>query len=188
MGRVIVTEFITLDGVISDPDGRAGTPTGGWAFRYGPETVAGDKFRLGTALDGGVFLLGRATWELFTQIWPHRDDDFANWLNSVHKVVVSKSLTDLSAWKNSTLIDTGLVEYVRRERERQNVVLTGSTTVVRELQEHDLVDEYRLLTFPAIVGEGERLFAGGVASTDFRLVSADKAGAAVLSRYERVSS
>ena len=68
MGHVIVIEFITLDSVVSDPDGSGGTPTGGWAFRHGPEPVAGDKFRLGAALDDGVMLLGRATWELFARL------------------------------------------------------------------------------------------------------------------------
>lgn len=74
---VIVIEFITLDGIVSDPDGSAGTPLGGWAFRHGPEAVAGDKFRLGRTLDEGVLLLGRATWQLFSRLWPGRDDPFA---------------------------------------------------------------------------------------------------------------
>ena len=74
---VIVIQFITLDGVVSDPDGSGGTPAGGWAFRHGPETVAGDKFRLGSTLDGGVMLLGRTTWQLFSRLWPGRDDPFA---------------------------------------------------------------------------------------------------------------
>jgi hypothetical protein len=73
---VIVIEFITLDGIVSDPDGSGGTPTGGWAFRHGPETVAGDKFRLGSTLDEGVMVLGRRTWQLFSRLWPGRDDPF----------------------------------------------------------------------------------------------------------------
>ena len=71
---VIVIEFITLDGIVTDPDGSGGTPAGGWAFRHGRDAVAGDMFRLGSALDEGVLLLGRKTWELFSRIWPGRDD------------------------------------------------------------------------------------------------------------------
>ena len=80
---VIVIQFITLDGVVTDPDGRAGGPGGAWAFRHGPETIAGDVFRLGATLDDGVLLLGRNTWQLFTQIWPERDEPFAARMNAV---------------------------------------------------------------------------------------------------------
>jgi dihydrofolate reductase len=79
--RVIVIEFITLDGVVEDPDGSAGTPYGGWAFRHGPETVAGDKFRLGAIMETGTMLLGRRTWELFAGLRPHRVDPFSQRLN-----------------------------------------------------------------------------------------------------------
>lgn len=74
---VIVIEFVTLDGRVSDPDGSGGTPAGGWAFRHGPEAIAGDKFRLGRTLDEGVLMLGRKTWELYSRIWPGRDDPFS---------------------------------------------------------------------------------------------------------------
>lgn len=83
MGQVIVIEFITLDGVVSDPDGSAGTPTGGWVFRHGPETVAGDKFELAEVLDSAVMLLGRAAWQLFSRIWPGRSDPFADKMNAI---------------------------------------------------------------------------------------------------------
>lgn len=187
MGRVIVIEFITLDGIVSDPDGEDGTPTGGWAFRHGPEAMAGDKFRLGAALDEGVLLLGRTTWEKFTGIWPDRDDEFSQSMNAMHKAVASKSLTDVSKWNNSTLLDEDLAEYVGREREARPVIVTGSLSVVRQLQRDNLVEEYRLLTFPSVVGTGARLFADGAHPTEFALASADKVGAAALSRYERVS-
>src|SRR5215510_4910683 len=94
---VIVTEFITLDGIVTDPDGRGGTPAGGWVFRYGPEAVAGDKFRLGPLLDTGAILTGRRTWELFSKIWPGRTDDFSAKLNAARKLVASRTLTDVSA-------------------------------------------------------------------------------------------
>jgi uncharacterized protein (TIGR02118 family) len=94
---VIVIEFITLDGIVSDPDGSEGTPAGGWAFRHGPETVAGDKFRLGTTLDEGIMLLGRTTWQLFSRIWPGRDSPFAARMNAVPKLVASRALADREA-------------------------------------------------------------------------------------------
>src|SRR5215475_10625616 len=104
MSRVIVIEFVSLDGVMHDPDGSEGSAQGGWAFRYGPEAVAGDKFELGEILDTGVMLLGRVTWELFTHIWPGRDDDFSKKMNAIPKWVASRTLDNVDAWQNSTLL------------------------------------------------------------------------------------
>jgi dihydrofolate reductase len=111
---VIVIEFITLDGIVSDPDGSGGTSAGGWAFRHGPGTVAGDKFRLGSTLDEGVLLLGRATWQLFSRIWPGRDDPFSARMNAVPKLVATRTLTDTSAWANSQVIAADLTAAVTR--------------------------------------------------------------------------
>ena len=126
---VIVIQFITLDGVVSDPDGSGGTPAGGWAFRHGPETVAGDKFRLGSTLDGGVMLLGRTTWQLFSRLWPGRDDPFAARMNAVPKLVASRTLADASAWANSRVVDGDVADAVKREP--RDVIITGSLSVVR---------------------------------------------------------
>jgi dihydrofolate reductase len=183
---VIVIEFVTLDGIVSDPDGTGGTPLGGWAFRHGPETVAGDKFQLGSSLDDGVLLLGRRTWELFSRIWPGRDDPFAARMNAVPKLVASRTLPSVSAWSNSHLLDGDLVAAVKRER--RDVVVTGSLSVVRALMAGDLVDEYRLLTFPTVLGAGERLFPAGAAPSYLECVSAEPSGAAVLSRYRRAAA
>ncbi|MYS32562.1 RibD domain-containing protein [Streptomyces sp. KhCrAH-43] len=184
---VIVIEFITLDGIVSDPDGSAGTPLGGWAFRYGPEAVAGDKFRLGSALDEGVLLLGRATWQLFSRIWPGRDDPFAARMNAVPKLVASRSLhdTDMPAWANSRLLDGDLVDAVKRER--RDVVVTGSLSVVDRLGAAGLIDEYRLLTFPTVLGTGRRLFPADGPHTELECLAADRAGAALLTRYRRAA-
>src|SRR3954451_21395759 len=114
MGKVIVIEFITLDGVVEDPDGRGGTASGGWAFRFGPESVAGDKFRLGPILDTGVLLLGRSTWELFSRLWPNRTDEFSQAMNRIPKLVVSKSSPTLDAWSNSSPLEGDLLEEVAR--------------------------------------------------------------------------
>jgi dihydrofolate reductase len=182
---VIVIEFVTLDGIVSDPDGSGGTPAGGWAFRHGPQEIAGDKFRLGRTLDNGVLLLGRATWELFARLWPGRDDPFAKRMNAVPKLVATRTLADVSAWANSQLIDGELADCVRRER--RDVIVAGSLSVVRTLMAADLVDEYRLLTFPTIVGAGERLFQAG-SPAYLECLSAEQTGAAVLTRYVRTLS
>jgi dihydrofolate reductase len=175
---VTVVEFMTLDGVIEDPDGRDGTAFGGWAFRYGPETVAGDKFRLGEALDRGALLFGRRTWEAFARIWPSRDDPFAQTMNRVDKLVASRSLTDVSAWANSALLRGDVADLDR------DVIVVGSATVAHELIARNLVDEYRLLVFPLVAGTGRRLFERG--PLELELVSAERAGAAALLTYRRV--
>ncbi|MCT9081198.1 dihydrofolate reductase family protein [Streptomyces fulvoviolaceus] len=182
---VIVIEFITLDGIVSDPDGSGGTPTGGWAFRHGRETVAGDKFQLGGTLDNGVMLLGRTTWQLFSRLWPGRDDPFAARMNAVPKLVASHTLTSTSAWQNSQIVDGDLVDAVKRER--RDVIVTGSVSVVRTLMAKDLIDEYRLLIFPTILGTGERLLPAGRPPAYLECLSAEEAGAAVLARYGRAA-
>lgn len=182
---VVVIEFISLDGIVSDPDGSAGTPYGGWAFRHGPEAVAGDKFRLGRVLDEGVLLLGRTTWELFARLWPGRDDLFAARMNAVPKLVVSRGTPDVSAWTNSRLLAGDLADAVRAER--RDVVVTGSLGVVAALREEDLVDEYRLLTFPVVLGQGRRLFPAGSGPAELECLSAERVGAAVLTRHARAA-
>jgi len=178
---VIVVEFVTVDGVVDDPDGSAGTAVGGWAFRHGgPEAVAGDKFRLGPLLEDGTLLFGRTTWELFAKLWPGRTGEFPDRLNAARKLVASRTLTDLTAWHNSSLLQGDLVEAV--EREEGTLIVIGSIGIVRELVEHDLVDEYRLLVFPSVAGDGRRLF-DGAAPADLRLVSSTQVGPAVLSTY-----
>src|SRR3569833_801120 len=180
---VIVIEFITLDGIVTDPDGSGGTPGGGWAFRHGPETVAGDKFRLGRVLDEGALLLGRTTWELFSGLWPNRDDPFSRRMNAAPKRVVSRTLTDTSAWAGSTVVEGDLIEAVRREP--RDLVVAGSLSVVRALMAEDLIDEYRLLTFPTVLGTGEPLFPAGGPPVHLEWHAAEPAGAAVLTRYGR---
>jgi dihydrofolate reductase len=182
---VTVIEFSSLDGVVEDPDGSGGTAQGGWAFRYGPEAVAGDKFRLGRTLDEGVMLLGRSTWELFSKLWPGRDDPFSTRMNNAAKLVASRTLRDASAWQNSRVLAGDLVEAVRREP--RDVVITGSLSVVHALAAADLVDEYRLLTFPTILGAGSRLFPAGTPHANLDLLSVDQVGPATLTRYRRVS-
>ena len=181
---VIVIEFITLDGIVSDPDGSDGTQAGGWAFRHGPQAVAGDKFQLGRTLDDGVMLLGGTTWRLFSRLWPGRDTPFAARMNAVPKLVISRTLTDVSTWANSRLAGEDPVATVKGEE--RDVIVTGSLSVVRALAAADLVDEYRLLIFPTGLGTGERLLPAGP-PTYLECLSAEQTGPAVLTRYRRTS-
>ncbi|KJK51337.1 riboflavin biosynthesis protein RibD [Lentzea aerocolonigenes] len=181
MSDLIVIEFATLDGVVEDPDGSGGTAGGGWAFRHGPEAVAGDKFGLGPLLDTGVLLLGRTTWELFAKLWPGRTDEFSTKMNNIPKRVASRSLTEVDGWQNSSLVEGDLVGQVWELKARQDVVVTGSISVVRELAEAGLVDEYRLMVFPSVIGAGQRLFTGSM--SDLRLISLERKGSAALMRY-----
>lgn len=185
MGNVIVIEFVTLDGVVEDPDGSGGTSTGGWAFRHGPEAVAGDKFQLGPLLDTGVMLLGRTTWELFSNLWPSRTDGFSTKMNAIPKLVASRSPVDVARWQNSSPIDGDLVHAVRRHKAAQDVIVTGSVSIVHTLAEHALVDEYRLIVFPTVVGTGRRLFADNTSPVDLQLIAIEQKGPAALLRYRK---
>jgi dihydrofolate reductase len=184
MGRVICIEFVTLDGVISDPDGSDHLPYGGWAFRHGRETVAGDKFRLGDVMDTGVMLLGRRTWELFASLWPTRSDPFSQRMNAIPKRVATHTRTDLSGWANSTPIAGDLLDAVRADSAHRDVIVTGSISVLRTLQHADVIDQYRLLTFPSVVGSGERLFTAQM-DQPLRRTHFEAAGAATLTYYDQ---
>jgi dihydrofolate reductase len=178
MGRLIVVQFTTLDGVVEDPDGSNRAAFGGWAMRYGPQGVAGDKFRLGRILQQGTLLFGRRTWEHFSKLWPNRDDPFSRAMNAADKAVVTHREIDEGTWSNSHTIDQPLAAWVRHRLTATDVVVVGSHSVVDELAEADLVDEYRLLTFPTAVGAGRRLFKD---TRMLELVSAEQVGPAVLS-------
>jgi dihydrofolate reductase len=181
--QTIVLAFSTLDGIFEDPDGRGGTSHGGWVFRDGPPPP--DHFRVGPKLDTGVLLLGRKTWELFSHIWPGRSDDFSAAMNRMPKMVASRTRTDLSAWQNSSLMSGELLDVVERTKADRDVIVTGSASIVHALEEHDRVDEYRILFFPTALGNGIPLFSPKAAPVQLRLLSAEASGPAIFARYER---
>ncbi len=132
----------------------------------------------------GVQFYGRRTWEHFAKLWPGRDGDYARAMNTVPKRVATRIGIDAAAWTNSAAIDGDPVAWVTHERERRAVVVIGSLSLVHALAAADLIDEYRLITFPAIVGEGERLFATGTPA-DFRFTTVELADAGTLTIMRR---
>ena len=180
MARIILAQFITLDGVVEDPDGSDGTPFGGWAFRHGREAVAGDKFAYGPIMQTGVFLFGRTTWDYFSTLWPGRDDPFARALNAADKAVATRSGVDLDRWENSRNVDGDVLDWARRESADRDVVIVGSGSLVDLFINAAAVDEYRLRIFPTAAGAGRRLFPN---ETRLELVSAERMGPSVLTIY-----
>jgi dihydrofolate reductase len=182
MGSLIVIQFVTLDGVVEDPDGSGGTPFGGWAMRYGPQGVAGDKFRLGSILQEGTLLFGRRTWEHFSTLWPSRDDSFSQAMNAATKAVVTHRPVEAGRWANSTALGRPVTTWLEDTLPTRDVVVIGSASVVQALAQEDLVDEYRLLVFPVATGAGERLFRH---AQTFTLTSTEPVGPAALSVLRR---
>jgi dihydrofolate reductase len=158
MGRIVVTEFVSLDGVIEDPGGSEDFKYGGWTFEI-ERGEEGDGFKLDEALNADALLLGRKTYEGFAAAWPSREGEFADKFNSMPKYVVSSTLKDPD-WTNSTVLDGDLAEEVSKLRQDVGgeIVVHGSAQLVQALIEHGLVDELRLMVFPVVLGAGKRLF------------------------------
>lgn len=161
MGKLVVTEFVTVDGVFEDPGGSEKSERGGWAFEFN-RGEDGDKFKLDETLDSDALLLGRVTYEGFAEAWPQRSgDEFSDKFNSMPKYVVSSTLQD-PEWNNSTVIGGDLSEEVSKLRQQhdKDIAVHGSGQLVRSLLDEGLVDEVRLMVFPVVLGEGKRLFDG----------------------------
>jgi dihydrofolate reductase len=176
MRNVIVTEFVTLDGVMEDPGGSEHFDRGGWAFQF-DRGSEGDKFKLDEALAADALLLGRVTYEGFAAAWPSRTGEFADKFNGMPKYVVSTTLGELE-WNNSRLIKGDIAEEVSRLKQQPggDIVVHGSGQLVDTLMQHDLVDEYRLMVFPVILGSGKRLFRDRTDRNALRLVEAKPVG------------
>ena len=158
MGRIVVTEFISLDGVIEDPGGAEDFEYGGWSFEFerGDE---GNKFKLDETMASAALLLGRVTYEGFAAAWPSRQGEFADKFNDMPKYVVSSTLGE-PEWTNTTVLEGDVPTAVSKLRDEQDgdVVVHGSAQLVQALLEHGLVDELRLMVFPVVLGKGKRLF------------------------------
>ena len=171
MSRIVVSQFVTLDGVFEDPGGSEGIDRGGWAFRY-ERGEEGDRFKLDEVMAADGLLLGRVTYEGFAAAWPSRTDElgFADKFNTMPKYVVSSTLTD-PEWNNTRVVTLDEIPELEGE-----LLVNGSGQLVEALLERGLVDELRLMVFPAVLGNGRRLFGQTDAELPFRLVKSQPVG------------
>jgi dihydrofolate reductase len=178
MGRIVVTEFVSLDGVIEAPGGGEDFKHAGWTFEIG-RGDEGEKFKLDETLASDALLLGRVTYEGFAAAWPSVTDEagFADKFNSMPKYVVSSTLED-PEWNNSTVLKGDLATEVANLKDQYpgDIVVHGSAQLVQALVEHDLVDEFRLMVFPVVLGTGKRLFAETTDKKPLRLVDSKTVG------------
>jgi dihydrofolate reductase len=176
--RLVVSQFVTLDGVMEDPGGSEGTEGGGWALRIG-RGAEGDRCKLDEVMSAGALLLGRATYEGFAAAWPDRTDEagFADKFNSMPKHVVTSSPDPLE-WNNSTAIAGDIAAGIAglKEQDGGEILVNGSGRLLPLLAAHGLVDEYRLMVFPLVLGSGKRLFPDGSPPADLRLTDARPVG------------
>jgi dihydrofolate reductase len=176
MGRIVVTEFVSLDGVMEDPGGAEDFKYGGWAFDFS-RGEEGDKFKYDEVLESEAFLLGRVTYDGFADAWPEREGDFADRFNNMRKYVVG-SKADASRWTNTTVLDGDPVDAVRRVRDehRGNIYVHGSRQLAQTLLEYDLVDQLNLMVFPVVLGTGKRIFGETGNQKKLRLVDSKVVG------------
>ena len=179
MAKIIVTEFVSLDGVMEDPGGAEDFKYGGWTFEI--ERGEGDKFKLDETMETDALLLGRKTYEGFAAAWPSREGDFADKFNNMPKYVVSSTL-DKPEWNNSTVLKGDVVEAVKKLKEEQggNIVVHGSRQLAQTLIENDLVDQLNLMVFPVVLGSGKRLFGDTSDKKRLELVESRTVGDGVL--------
>jgi len=176
MGKLVVTEFVSIDGVFEDPGGSENFEHGGWSFDY-DRGDDGDRFKLDELTESDVQLLGRKTYEGFAAAWPSREGEFADKLNNDPKYVVSNTITD-PEWQNTTVISGDAVEGVRKLKDETDgtILVAGSGSLVAALLGADLVDELRLMVFPTILGQGQRLFPDGIDRLKLKLAESRTVG------------
>jgi dihydrofolate reductase len=183
MGRIVVSQFMTLDGVVEDPGGAEAFDRGGWAFEF-DRGEEGDRFKLDEVMAARALLLGRVTYEGFAEAWPSRTGEFADKFNTMPKYVVSTTLAE-PGWSNSTVIGAdvaGAVAQLKRDVDG-DILVNGSIALTATLLEHDLVDEWRLMVYPTVLGAGKRLFAQTPAPSVLRLTGAQPAGETIVLTY-----
>jgi dihydrofolate reductase len=188
MGRIVVTEFISLDGVIEAPGGGEDYRHGGWTFEI-ERGEEGDKFKLEELQEAEAQLLGRVTYEGFAAAWPQMKDGagFAEKMNGMPKYVVSSTL-ERADWQNTTILSGDPAQSVAALKDEVDgvILVAGSATLVKSLIENELVDELRLMVFPVLLGEGKRLFPEGKAKHSLKLIEAATVGDGIsVVRYER---
>jgi len=187
MGAIVVTEFVSLDGVMEDPGGAEDFKHSGWSFEFdrGDE---GNQFKLDETLGSDALLLGRVTYQGFADAWPSRDGEFADKFNGMPKYVVSSTLVN-PEWNNSTVLNGDLTEEVSKLKQQVdgNVVVHGSAQLVQALLDRDLVDELRLMVFPVVLGTGKRLFGETRDKKPLRLTESKTVGSegVTVQIYER---
>jgi len=176
MGRIVVSEFVSLDGVMEDPGGAEGFEHGGWTFEV-PRGQEGDEFKLEETMSAEALLLGRVTYEGFAAAWPSMQGEFADKFNGMPKYVVSSTIEEPN-WGNSHVLRGDLTEEASRlKRELDgDMVVHGSAQLVQGLLDHDLVDELRLMVFPVILGSGKRLFGRASKKKPMRLLQSRSVG------------
>ncbi|HEX5928301.1 MAG TPA: dihydrofolate reductase family protein [Solirubrobacterales bacterium] len=169
MAELIVTEFVTLDGVMEAPGGEPTHPHSGWALDHYSDEYG--EFKMQETMAAGSQLLGRVTYESFAGAWPQRSGPFAEKFNSMPKYVVTSTLDELE-WENSTRLEGDVAAAVRqlKEDEREPILVAGSQTLVHTLLEHDLVDRLTLMVFPVVLGSGKRVFPDSEAKLALELV------------------
>jgi dihydrofolate reductase len=183
MGRIVVSQFMTLDGVVEDPGGAEAFDRGGWAFEF-DRGEEGDKFKLDEVMAARALLLGRVTYEGFAEAWPSRTGEFADKFNAMPKYVVSTTLAE-PGWSNSTVIGADVAAAVAQLKRDVDgdILVNGSVALIATLLEHDLVDEWRLMVYPTVLGAGKRLFAQTPAPSVLRLTGARPAGETIILTY-----
>jgi dihydrofolate reductase len=176
MGRIVVTEFVSLDGVMQDPGGDSNFKHGGWTFEI-KQGQEGADFKLNETRDSEALLLGRVTYQGFANAWPKMDGEFADKFNNMPKYVVSSTL-DKADWTNSTVLKGDVVKEVTKLKEKVggDIVVHGSAQLVQTLLEHDLVDEMRLMVYPVVLGTGKRLFGETSDKKPMRLIDSKTIG------------
>ncbi len=176
MGRLVVTEFVSVDGVFEDPGGAEDYEHGGWTFEY-DRGEDGNKFKLDELMEAEVQLLGRVTYEGFAAAWPSREGEFADKINSAPKYVVSTTLKN-PEWQNTTVISDNVAEAIAKLKDQTNgaILVAGSGTLVGTLLGADLVDELRLMVFPTVLGRGKRLFPDGIDRLKLKLTGSRQVG------------
>jgi dihydrofolate reductase len=176
MGKIVVTEFVSLDGVAEDPGGGEGYKHGAWSFEH-PHGADGDQFKLDEGRATDALLLGRVTYEGFAQVWPNMEGEFADMFNSMPKYVLSSTLRDPS-WSNSTVLRGDIRDEVPKLKSKHDgdVVVHGSLQLAQALLERDLVDELRLMVYPVVLGSGKRLFGETADKKPLKLVDSRTVG------------